>query len=184
MPPPDPERLFEQAAFLLLKGDGNQDDLRKAVATAYYALFHAVLTAAADHVVGKDRRDSKIYELAYRSIDHKALRVLCSGVANGDLPAAYAPYVPEGGFGEQITNFATVLVPLQKKRHEADYSPSLTLAAASVAILLKEARQALDDFNAAPEEQRQAFAALALFKPRGGEGGAGFPSLPAPNSIA
>jgi hypothetical protein len=67
--PPRFEDLFEQADVLVARGD--QADLRRAISTAYYGLFHFALTEAADLVVGKDDRSSARYSLV---------------VARGDCP--------------------------------------------------------------------------------------------------
>ena len=51
MPVPDPAHLLEQAERLAAapaKGQPRDADLRRAISTAYYAIFHAILTAAAD----------------------------------------------------------------------------------------------------------------------------------------
>ena len=50
LPPPDPERVFEQAAALAASPTLRQTDLR--ISAAYYGLFHSTVTAAADMVVG------------------------------------------------------------------------------------------------------------------------------------
>jgi len=55
----NPEHLFSQVdAFLLQIGRGSlrQADLRRTFSNAYYGLFHAILTAAADEAVGRTRR--------------------------------------------------------------------------------------------------------------------------------
>jgi hypothetical protein len=73
----NPEHLFEQADKLIqapAAGRPRQVDLRRGVSAAYYALFHAILAAAADLVVGTTNQSTVLYELVYRSIDHRALR--------------------------------------------------------------------------------------------------------------
>jgi hypothetical protein len=76
----NPEHLLEQAGRLIapgLRGQPRQVDLRRAISAAYYAVFHAALTLAADHFVGVTRRATSQYSLVYRSIDHRSLRDLC-----------------------------------------------------------------------------------------------------------
>ncbi|MCJ2124259.1 hypothetical protein [Methylobacterium sp. J-077] len=50
----NPEHLFSQADALLLqigRGSLRQADLRRTFSKAYYGLFHAILTEAADEAV-------------------------------------------------------------------------------------------------------------------------------------
>ncbi len=68
-----------------------------AISSAYYALFHEVSIAGADHFVGRAKQSEPLYALVYRSIDHRALRQLCEDLVKPTLPAKYARYVP-GGF--------------------------------------------------------------------------------------
>lgn len=73
----NPDHLLEQADRLLAPPGGGaprQVDLRRAISNAYYSLFHAVLTDAADDFVGSTHRQSPRYALVYRSVDHKSLR--------------------------------------------------------------------------------------------------------------
>src|ERR1700691_52999 len=86
----NPDHLFEQAEKLI-EGPGRprQVDLRRAISSAYYGLFHAILTAAADEVIGRTRRSSRNYSLAYRSVDHRALRALCAEVQRPTLSSKF-----------------------------------------------------------------------------------------------
>jgi hypothetical protein len=56
MPVLNPDHLFDQAERLVATTAGGaprQADLRRAVSSVYYGLFHAILTAAADLFVGR-----------------------------------------------------------------------------------------------------------------------------------
>ena len=130
MAPLNPEHLFEQARKLTEPDAGRprQADLRRAISAAYYGLFHAAVTAAADLVVGANNRSTNRYELVYRSADHKSLRGLCEDVSKQTMPAKFKPYVPQGGFGFDLKAFATAVVDLQEKRH-APWGPSFLLPA-------------------------------------------------------
>jgi len=57
---PDPERLFEQADALI-NGYKNETDLRRAISTAYYGVFHFVLRHVADTVAGVGNRSTNLY---------------------------------------------------------------------------------------------------------------------------
>ena len=72
MPVLNPDHLLEQADRLMAstgRGAPRQADLRRAISNAYYGVFHAVVTEAADHFVGRTQRQTPTYGLVYRSID-------------------------------------------------------------------------------------------------------------------
>jgi hypothetical protein len=96
---PNAEHFFEQAERLIAPvrpGATRQVDLRRAISSAYYAVFHGVLAAAADEFVGRTKRAALEYSLAYRSIDHRTLSPRSAEVApacigSGSLPLLIAP---------------------------------------------------------------------------------------------
>jgi len=57
----DPNHLFEQANKLITiqVGPPRQVDIRRAISAAYYATFHATITAAADQFIGVTSRDTR-----------------------------------------------------------------------------------------------------------------------------
>jgi hypothetical protein len=69
----NPDHLFEQADKLIAPqiGRPRQADVRRAISSAYYGIFHAVATKAVDQVIGATNRDKAHYGLAYRSIANK-----------------------------------------------------------------------------------------------------------------
>jgi hypothetical protein len=162
------DHLLDQAERLAAppsSGRPRQADLRRAISTAYYALFHAALTAAADYVIGAGKSATEQYALAYRSINHGPLRNLCHSACNN--PNSYKIHFPHG-LGEELAAFAIAIVELQEKRHRADYDPRYAVTSTEAAFAVRQARAALASFGSAPEEQRKALLALLLFPPRKG----------------
>lgn len=168
MPVISSDHLLEQADRLVALGHRapRQADLRRAISAAYYALFHAVLTDAADDFVGRTHRHTARYSLLYRSIDHRSLRELCKDITKPSLPDKYSKYLPAGGFGADLNALATALVDLHEKRQLADYDPLFRAALADVALDIAKARAALVRFRHASRPQRRAFLALLVFSPR------------------
>jgi hypothetical protein len=165
----DPEHLFQQARKLIGPApipDPWQENLRRAVSAAYYSVFHTALTAAADMVVGQTDGTGGLYELVYRSVTHTWLRDLCQDIRKRPMPHRYRRYEPEGGFGQDMTTFAEIVIQLQEARNEADYSPSLEMSRSETIILLSRTRTAFYHFNTAPASDRKAFLILLLFQPR------------------
>jgi hypothetical protein len=165
----NPEHLFVQADRLVappLAGPPRQVDVRRAISSAYYGVFHATLTAAADQVVGATRRSSGHYALVYRSIDHKTLRILCEIAQRRSPPAKHAPYIPAGGFGPNISAYAEAVVDLQEKRLSADYDPRIRIKSFDAKLAIRAGRAAVQRLNAAAASEREAFLSLLLFSPR------------------
>lgn len=165
----NPDHLFEQAEKLIASQAGRprQVDIRRAISAAYYAIFHAIITAAADHFVGVTNRDESRYGLIYRSVDHRWLKKLCEEVQKPTLSTKLRRYVPTGGFGTNITAFAAAAEELQEKRHSADYDVMIRVNRSDAVFAISTARAALNRFSNAGQSERVAFLSLLLFQPRG-----------------
>lgn len=166
---PNVEHLLEQAERLIAPagpGAPRQVDLRRAISSAYYAAFHAVLAAAADEFVGRPRRSETAYGLAYRRIDHGALRDLCAELNKPSLPARYKRYEPDAGFGSDLPMFARYVVELQQRRQAADYDPMIRLKRSDALLAVGSARSALARLRETSNDARRVFLALLLFPPR------------------
>ena len=165
----NPDHLLEQADRLITPPGGGaprQADLRRAISNAYYALFHTVVAEAADSLVGRTHRTSSRYQLVYRSIDHRSLRVLCEDSVKSTLPAKYTRYAPKAGFGADLIALATAVVELQEKRHLADYDPLYAVRMSDALLAISTSRNALDRFRSANRAWRKTFVTLLMFAPR------------------
>ena len=62
------------------RGRPRQAELRRAVSTAYYALFHTLARCGADLVAGstKQHRSQRAWRQAYRALDHGETRKRCT----------------------------------------------------------------------------------------------------------
>ena len=165
----NPDHLFDQAEKLIvasLAGAPRQDDLRRAISSAYYGIFHATLIAAADHFVGATKRTTAEYALVYRSINHRSLRSLSLQVIQPTLPAIFAPYGPRNALGPDIRAFAAAIVELQEKRHSADYDPRIHVRSSDALLTVSIARSATARFKKASARRRAAFLTFLVFPPR------------------
>lgn len=165
----NPDHLLEQAARLVEAppaGPPRQADVRRAISAAYYAVFHSLLTAAADELVGKTWRRTPEYGLAYRSMDHGWIRQLCTEVAKPNPARRIAALAPPTGFGPQLQALATAVVALQERRHEADYDPLLKVKTADALSAIRTARSAIRRLDRATAVRRKRFLTLLVFQPR------------------
>ena len=138
-------------ARTLAGGHPSQAALRRAVSTAYYALFHAFSHDAATLLAGAQKSDT--WQRVYRSLDHKLAKEACLLIR----PPA---------FSADIKRCAERFVALQKKRHDADYDPIIRFHPAGVLADIASAEFALANYFRCAEVERRAFAAHLLFKPR------------------
>lgn len=169
MPILNPDHLLEQARRLIVappSGPPRQVDIRRAISAAYYGIFHTVLIAAADSVVGRVHRSSARYALVYRSIDHRNFKTVLGDILKSQVPPAYRALAPRDGFAPSIRTFAEAAVSLQVRRHAADYDPLPRFRTADAIVAIEMATAALKSWQDAPAEQRETVLWLLLFHAR------------------
>lgn len=165
----NPQHLIDQAELLLSGRHGGkprQVDLRRAISAAYYAVFHQILTAAADEFVGKSLRSDQRHRLVYRSIDHSAVKRMCDEASRQNPSPKYRKFLPNGGFEQKIRDFSNIFIRLQALRHDADYDPSQYFSSVDALFSIYLASSAISDFTTAYPEDRKLFLTLLLFQPR------------------
>ncbi len=147
--------LMAAACALAESGRGNpsQARLRRAVSTAYYAMFHCLAATAADLLIGPAR--SPAWHRVYRALEHGRARGACrQGQAMREFPA-------------EVRNFARSFVVLQVERQQADYALDVEAYRTSdVLEYIASAERAIDRFEQADAAARRAFAAHVLFRQR------------------
>ena len=151
-----PAHLLEQAQRMIdVSGRPRQVNLRRAVSSAYYALFHFTMAAAADMVAGRTARSAApdLYKRVYRAIDHADLR---SRLSDGRLQA----------ISRNIARFASAVINLQQARHKADYDPFDRISKTDAVAHINDARDAIAAFEAATLNERQACLTSVLFRER------------------
>jgi hypothetical protein len=130
-----------------------QADLKRAVSTAYYALFNFLAQECADLLIGKgDARDWPCWRQVYRALEHGSAKNACEKVANLEFPS-------------EIIQLADLFISLQQERYNADYDPTSRFARAEVIGLIDGVEKSIIDFKKAPRPDRLAFAVLVLLRP-------------------
>jgi len=131
-----------------------QSELRRAVSTAYYALFLSLAKHAADLLVGTGRdRPGKAWSQVHRSLQHGDAKSACQQARNL-------------GYPEEIKTCSAIFIELQEMRHRADYDPDYRLTRAVALQAVDMAERAIRSLKAASRTDRKAFAVLLLFKRR------------------
>ena len=136
------------------KGKPRQSDLRRAISTAYYALFHALAKDGADLFVGAAAaHPNNAWSHAYRALDHGFAKTACQKARGLGFPAS-------------LISCAETFVRLQQQRHIADYDPIARFTRTEAALMVDEAEQAIGDLRAAGRADRRALAVLIRLKAR------------------
>ena len=127
-----------------------QDSLRRAVSTAYYAMFHALASSNADLVAGTphDPLTEHAWSRVYRGLNHNAARR--SLLQDLDL------------FSPQIKQFADTFAQLQDLRHQADYDPNKIFTPDEVLDLIERAEAAITGFMQTDPDERKMVAIQSL----------------------
>lgn len=138
------------------RGKPSQSNLRRAVSTAYYAMFHCLAKSCADDFVGGygSTRSKHAWRQVYRALEHGVSKKAC---IKTDIISK---------FPDEIIDFAAGYVSMQSKRHDADYDPNTKMYKADVLNDVTIVETLITKFQRVSKKDRRAFAAHILFKPR------------------
>ena len=135
-------------------GRPRQAMLRRAISTAYYAMFHALCQSNADTLVGDAATGSnaELWARTYRALDHRPAK---------DRLASYA-----SAGALEMSNFASRFGNLQSERHDADYNPRRMFSRSQVINMINRAAAATQAFYDMPAPQRRTLAVHLLLSSR------------------
>lgn len=153
----DPQELIDtcyKLSPLAANPPPSQADMRRAISTAYYALFHTLAASNAELIVGQPQSNISSYawERVYRRLDH--------GRARNNLRAALNLLSQTG------ENFARTFIDLQEQRQEADYNPNARFIRSETINIIARAQTAIRDFAQLTQEERRFLAAQSMFDRR------------------
>ena len=136
-------------------GRPRQAMLRRAVSTAYYAMFHALLQSNANTLVGSSPTayEIELWVKTYRALDHGAATSRLS--SNSSLRR-----IPE------INNFARVFKSVQEQRISADYDPQKGFVRSEVIALIDRVEATTIAFCSIDTSTRKALANHLLIRER------------------
>jgi uncharacterized protein (UPF0332 family) len=147
------ERLLDCSDRLLAESPASQAFRRRAVSTAYYAVFHALAKLCANELLGAEHRGLEEYDRVYRALDH------------GPLRAAFSTQ-PLNTHGV-LRPIGDTVVRLQSERHKADYLPPQQLYTRAQSRELADlARNVVGELAALEAKDRRILASCLLFKAR------------------
>lgn len=147
------ESLLQLAQTLAKGGPRNSVMQRRAVSTAYYAVFHAMAQLCTDALLSRSQCRTADYERIYRALDHGSLRTAFVS----------APLKNHA----KLRAIGNLILELQNERHRSDYLPPQRLySVLQCEDLVKYAGQILIDLDTLSAEDRRTLAICLLFKNR------------------
>lgn len=151
-----PSDFLASASLLtkVTKGKPSQVNLRRAVSSTYYALFHALARNCADMLIGGpgSSKSKHAWIEVYRSLGHGSAKSACE----------HREVIVK--FPIEIADFASRFIEMQRKRHMADYDPSAKFYKSDVISDIETTKIVIDNFNGAIVKDKRAFASWVLFK--------------------
>ncbi len=133
-----------------------QSDLKRALSTAYYAMFHCMCRQCADLLVGgaQSDRSPEAWNQAYRAVEHGFAKNQCK---NTTIMRR---------FPREVEDFARLFIELQENRHAADYDPDSRFTRFGVNVEIDRAEQAIKSLRRVATKDRRAFAVWVVMKKR------------------
>ena len=133
-----------------------QTHLKRAVSTAYYAMFHAICASAAELLAGGvgEPAESAAWLQAYRGPEHTHVRNQCRNTR------LMAPFPIE------IREFARIFVENQGHRNQADYNPLSNITPYDAERIINRTEYAINQLSSIPGNIRRAFAVTILLRNR------------------
>src|SRR5262245_30033239 len=125
------EDLFVQAK-LLAKVDAKkpkQANLRRAISSTYYALFHYLVHEACCSQFGSQHAQAPYRHVVARAFSHTVMKAACASFGGGTLKETVIKGLPRDAAGKYVVakpiqDLAASFVELQEKRNLADYDQS------------------------------------------------------------
>ncbi|MDZ7858219.1 hypothetical protein [Sphaerotilus sp.] len=133
--------LLEQASFLCgrERKRPKQASLRRAVSSAYYALFHLLIEASVAHF--GSRSPMALRRLMARAYSHGDMLAACKHLALGTPPPHLSALLATPVEAD-LRLIATAFVELQDQRHRADYDLSAGFTRIGVDMLITKVEDA------------------------------------------
>jgi hypothetical protein len=138
------EDLLKQAFLLLNKESKNptQASLRRAVSTAYYALFHLLIQEASANWSRVDTRD-----YLARAFDHRTMKDASTRAENATYETSVSPRVVA-----KLRSVARAFRELQLQRHLADYSNATRWDRIKASAKVNQSKTAFNDWKSIRHE--------------------------------
>lgn len=141
-----------------------QANLRRAVSSAYYALFHFISEESAKIVVGSGPQARMRRDLARRAVAHTRLKEVCQEFLKPTPRNLLKPYWPATGTpgNADISTVCDNFMALQVLRHTADYDFTVKISRFEALDACDKAKEAIDAWNKLKNRDPDAVALFAM----------------------
>lgn len=155
-----PSDLLVQAKHLATREPKRpkQASLRRAVSTAYYALFHLLSDDAAALLV---RGNPTLRRVARRALSHSDMMTISKSFGSGAPPSPLVPLVAK--VSNDLKSVANTFVELQQSRHEADYDMTRSFSRLEALDAVDQASSAFQAWGRIRSSDEARIFALGLF---------------------
>lgn len=124
------------------RGQPRNTDLRRAVSTAYYAVFHSLALAVVRQAL-PGATEAEIYG-AVRNVSHTAIKQACGYVGGDRPPQSLDALVARLRGNRSLTAVVQTFLDLQDQREKADYDHDADFTRPSAAAMVLRANGAVD----------------------------------------
>lgn len=141
----DPDTLLAQSKALASSGAGRpvENDLRRAVSSAYYAVFHETTLCCARHILGAcELRTSPCHELR-RLYNHRTIKEVCVEITTGKSRIVRVEFRPLLCGSSDVMDFSDGFPDLMMARHNADYDHAFAFKKEAVQLQIAHAENLL-----------------------------------------
>ncbi len=146
--------------------DPSDAQLRRAVSTAYYAVFHKILRLAAVRFVGGTQSHTAAYRLLYRGFDHSRVNEVCEGIDKPLMNKAFRDSLGRAAVSPGMRDFASAFRFLRDERQRADYDPAYRLKPIPVNEVIQLAETAMAALDTVVPEELADVLAMMMVKSR------------------
>jgi uncharacterized protein (UPF0332 family) len=141
-----------------------QANLRRAVSSAYYALFHFLVDESCRIMMGTQHEQASYRHVLARAFTHATMKQACKSFAGGTLKAGAVHGLPKTFLIASATKqLAEAFVDLQEKRHTADYDLTTRFKRSDVLFRIELAQDVIKDFKALSSSNERRFFLACLW---------------------
>ena len=144
------------------QGQPRNTDLRRAISIAYYALFHSITRAAAEHALpGAPESEQNAFT---RHVGHTAIKQVCGWIDGGDPPQAVSATVTRLRQSANVSDVAATFRALHEAREGADYDHDADITRPTTLGLIQRAEKAVEivEADAATDDFQSLLGLLSL----------------------
>jgi uncharacterized protein (UPF0332 family) len=159
------EDLIAQAKQLAMADSRRpkQANLRRAISSAYYALFHFLVSESCRAVVGTGADRPHFRTALARAFEHTTMAKACASFGGSTLPASVSKGFPATfSIPAPLRNAASAFVEAQEKRHAADYDLTERFSRADVLAFVAQVEAAIGNLNAVGDAPLKQFFFVSL----------------------